>query len=87
MTTAGANMMTNEQTSIAVLIFYDGKMFIATVNINGNLFRYRFLESLNRLVRNVKLNVIEYQIIRQDMLIMNVLRFLMFDIIPRLYKI
>lgn len=65
-------------------------MFIVTVNINGKIVPVRFLESLNRLVRNVKLNVIEYQIIRQDMLIMNVLRFLifilMFDIIPRLYK-
>lgn len=37
MTTAGANMMTNEQKPIAVLIFYDGKMFIVTVNINGKI--------------------------------------------------
>ena len=35
--TAGANMMTSEQTPIAVPIFCGGKMFIATVNINGKI--------------------------------------------------
>lgn len=35
--TAGANIITSEQTPIAVPIFCGGKMFIATVNINGKI--------------------------------------------------